>query len=71
VDALYGVAEEPALYRKAGYRRTVQTVTWLAIDQHRNLGLKTERCVDLLMVKPLDGAPWPEDGQLDLLGYWY
>ncbi len=71
VDALFCVADEHGFYRKAGYRLTRQTVTWLTIDQHRQHGMKTQRETDCLMVKPLNGFDWPEDGQLDMLGYWY
>lgn len=71
VDALFLVSDVHAFYERAGFRLTRQTVTWLAIDQHKNYGLKTQREDDCLMVKPLNGFVWPEEGELDMLGYWY
>lgn len=71
IDALFLVAERHSFYARAGYRLITQTATWLQIDQHTNYGMKTERFDQYFMVKEMGDFVWPNEADLDMLGYWY
>ena len=71
IDALFLVADRHSFYARAGYRLVAQTVTWLRIDQQINYGMKTERFDQDFMVKEMGNYVWPDEAELDMLGYWY
>ncbi len=71
VDFLFLVTETPAFYERLGYKATTQKVTWLKINEGKNYGLGNEQVDDCcLMFKSVGNKHW-EDGELDMLGYWY
>lgn len=70
VDFLFLVTEIHDYYRKLGYELAATQVQWLAIDQHQNLGVLDQFFDDCLMYKQTGDISW-ENGQLDMLGYWY
>ncbi|MCW3127424.1 MAG: hypothetical protein JWO03_3082, partial [Bacteroidetes bacterium] len=65
------VTDIPSFYEKLGYQKTVQKVSWMKIHEGRNHGMGHEQVDDcFLMFKSVSGKTW-EDGDLDMLGYWY
>lgn len=71
VDFLFLVTDLPVFYEQLGYSKTVQKVSWLKIDQGKNYGMGNEQVDDcFLMFKSMGNLNW-EDGELDMLGYWY
>ena len=70
VSHLLLFADDPRLYEQAGLRAIDAATTWLAVDDHRTLGVRTERLGSCLMVSTLGGAAWPV-GDIDLLGYLF
>lgn len=64
-------ADDHRLYRKIGYVPGANPCTWLAIDEHASLGLKTATLEDELLACPLAVHPWPPTEPLDLLGYLF
>ncbi len=63
-------ADDDRLYARCGFRGIDADVRWLAIDDHRTLGIQEEQLSDTMMVKDLAGAPWPA-GEVDMLGYLF
>ena len=61
-------ADDPRLYERLGYRRVDVDVTYLAIDEHRSLDLRTRSLADCMMVASPTGAAWPA-GDIDMLGH--
>lgn len=71
IDFLFLVTDKPLFYEQLGYTKTVQKVSWLKIDDGKNYGMGYEQVDDcFLMVKKMGSLNW-EDGELDMLGYWY
>ncbi len=71
VDFLFLVTETPPFYERLGYKTATLKVTWLKINQGKNYGLGNEQVDDCcLMFKSVGNKHW-EDGELDMLGYWY
>lgn len=71
IDFLFLVTDKPSFYERLGYKTTLQKVAWLKINEGKNCGLGYEQVDDCcLMVKSIGDKLW-EDGELDMLGYWY
>lgn len=71
IDFLYLVTGVPLFYEKMGYKKTSQKVSWMKIHQSKNQGMAHEQVEDsTLMYKSISGKLW-QDGDLDMLGYWY
>jgi predicted N-acetyltransferase YhbS len=71
IDFLYLVTGVPLFYEKIGYKRTSQKVSWMKIHQNKNQGMAHEQIEDTtLMYKSISDKHW-QDGDLDMLGYWY
>lgn len=71
IDFLFLVTDKPAFYERLGYIKTNPEITWLKINEGKNLGVATEQVTDcFIMVKEISGKKWP-GGSLDMLGYWY
>lgn len=68
IGALVLFASRFDLYTKLGFHHPESMLCWLAIDEHRSLGMREER-VDELLVKEIDGV-WPA-GTVDLLGHLF
>lgn len=71
IDFLFLVTDQSLFYERLGFIKTKQHLTWLKIDQGKNYGLGNENIDDcFLMYKNIGDKNW-EDGELDMLGYWY
>ena len=71
IDFLFLVTDKPAFYERLGYIKTNPEITWLKINEGKNLGVATEQVSDcFIMIKEVSGKKWA-DGALDMLGYWY
>ena len=70
VDFLFLVADIHDYYRKFGFELAVTQVQWLTIDQHQNHGVLDKYFDDCLMYKQVGALNW-QNGNLDMLGYWY
>ncbi|MEZ4691755.1 MAG: hypothetical protein R3A12_16995 [Ignavibacteria bacterium] len=44
---------------------------WLTIEEHINYGIQEKEFDDCLMVKQVEIKKWPDDGEFDMMGYWY
>jgi predicted N-acetyltransferase YhbS len=64
-------ADEPALYHALGFRRRRNLCVWVALAEHRTLGLREGVPPGHLMVLPVGGATWNDEATLDLLGYLF
>ena len=71
IDFLFLVADHHKFYENCGYRLTKQHVKWLTIEEHINYGIQEKEFDDCLMVKQVGDKKWPDDGELDMMGYWY
>lgn len=60
-------ASRSDFYVKNGFEEVHTPCRWLMIHQGVTMGVM-QRKLSGVMVKPLDGAPWPK-GELDLLGH--
>lgn len=71
IDFIFLVTHKPLFYERLGYKKTIQKVSWLKIHQGINYGMGNEQVDDcFLMFKNVSNLSW-EDGDLDMLGYWY
>lgn len=71
IDFLFLVADQHDFYRKFGFELTAQHVRWLVTEEHINYGMKEGFFDHCLMYKQIGSKPWVENGNLDLMGYWY
>ncbi len=62
-------ADDPRLYHCHGFRHASNRCTWLAIDGHKTLGVRTECLSDCLMVLKVGSSTWIDEDPLDLLGH--
>lgn len=62
-------ATDDRLYRRRGFRRASNRLTWTKIDEHETLGIAREPLREL-MVKEVGDRRWRE-GEVDLLGYQF
>jgi predicted N-acetyltransferase YhbS len=64
-------ADEPALYHSLGFRIRRNRCVWVALAEHRTLGLREGVPPGRLMVLPVGAAAWNDEAKLDLLGYLF
>jgi GNAT superfamily N-acetyltransferase len=63
-------ADDDRLYRRNGWMRVDNPVTWLKVHEHATLGLAEKVDTGAMMVKPTGTVPWPP-GEVDLLGHLF
>jgi GNAT superfamily N-acetyltransferase len=63
-------ADDDRLYRRNGWVRVDNPVTWLKVHEHTTLGLAEKIVPGAMMVKPTGTVPWPP-GDVDLLGHLF
>lgn len=71
VDFILLCADNQNFYRKFGFVRVENSCSWLAIDEHKTLGIQTESLADCLMVLSLKQKVWDDTARLDFLGYLF
>jgi len=71
IDFLFLVADYHKFYERCSYRLTKQKVKWLTIEEHINYGIQEKEFDNCLMIKQLGDKEWKDDGELDMMGYWY
>lgn len=70
IDTLVLLADDHRLYLGHGFEAVKRPCTWLGIDEHRSLGMRSQNLGDCLLVKLLDDQPWPQ-GEIDFLGFLF
>jgi GNAT superfamily N-acetyltransferase len=68
MDFVLLFADEDSLYRRNGFVRVDNPLTWVKINDHATIGLARAVTPHELMVRPVGGAVWPS-GEIDLLGH--
>ena len=68
IDFVILFADEDGLYRRNGFARVGNPLTWVKINEHRTIGLAQAVTPHELMVRPVSGTAWPA-GEIDLLGH--
>ncbi|MCO8271607.1 GNAT family N-acetyltransferase [Actinoplanes sp. TRM 88003] len=68
LDFVILFADEDALYRRHGFARVDNPLSWVKINDHRTIGLARSVTPHEMMVRPVSGATWPT-GEIDLLGH--
>ena len=69
VDSIILFADNQRLYEECGYVSVENECTWLAIDEHKSIDVRSDSLADCMMVKSLK-LDWTE-GPVDLLGYLF
>lgn len=67
VGAILLTASDQQLYLGHGFEKVDNRCTWMMISGDKTLGVVSRGLGGGLMVKPLNGQPWP-DGPVDFLG---
>ncbi|MEL6375184.1 MAG: GNAT family N-acetyltransferase [Pseudomonadota bacterium] len=70
-DMVLLFADDPRLYAARGFALRPNRCRWLALDDHRSLGVKFEALEDCMMSLVLGDIDWPDKAELDMLGYLY
>jgi GNAT superfamily N-acetyltransferase len=68
MDFVILFADDDRLYRRAGWSRVDNPLSWVKINEHTTIGLAHAVTPHEMMVKPVAQRPWPA-GEIDLLGH--
>ncbi|WP_436532876.1 GNAT family N-acetyltransferase [Actinoplanes sp. HUAS TT8] len=68
MDFVLLFADNDALYRRHGFVRVDNPLTWVKINDHRTIGLARAVTPHEMMIRPVTGSTWPT-GEIDLLGH--
>ncbi|MEV4348233.1 GNAT family N-acetyltransferase [Actinoplanes sp. NPDC049596] len=68
IDFVILFADEEGLYRRHGFTRVGNPLSWVKINDHHVIGLAHSVTPHELMVRPVGDAAWPA-GEIDLLGH--
>ena len=61
------MTNENQFYVKQGFKRIDERARWILMGQNRMLGMQERQLKDVLYVKPLTEAQWP-NGLIDFVG---
>ncbi|MEU4236871.1 GNAT family N-acetyltransferase [Actinoplanes sp. NPDC026619] len=68
MDFVILFADDDTLYRRHGFTRVDNPLTWVKINDHHTIGLAESVTPHELMVRPVGDKTWPP-GETDLLGH--
>jgi GNAT superfamily N-acetyltransferase len=68
MDFVILFADEDGLYRRHGFVRVDNPLTWVKINEHHTIGLARAVTPHEMVVRPVGGSVWPA-GEVDLLGH--
>jgi GNAT superfamily N-acetyltransferase len=68
MDFVLLFADDDRLYRRAGWDRVDNPLSWVKINEHATIGLAQAVTPHEMMVRAVGRRPWPA-GEIDLLGH--
>ncbi|MBL7261048.1 GNAT family N-acetyltransferase [Paractinoplanes lichenicola] len=68
MDFVILFADDDGLYRRHGFARVDNPLTWVKINEHHTIGLAQAVTPHEMMVRPVGEMVWPT-GEIDLLGH--
>jgi hypothetical protein len=68
LDYVILFADEDSLYRRHGFSRVDNPLTWVKINEHHTIALARAVTLHEMMVRPVGSSVWPA-GEIDLLGH--